>query len=189
MASVSRLRRSSSSAFLVAMSVRIAGARALQERIVAVFEGAEVGDLDVVEQAVDAGEEERNLLLRGERLELRLLEQLGQTAAAGELLLRDLVEVGAELGEGGELAVLREVELQGGTHLLHRLDGGGEAHARDREADVDGRTHAGVEEVGLEEDLAVGDGDDVGGDVGGDVAGLRLDDGQRGERIRRRARR
>ena len=39
----------------------------------------------------------------------------------------------------------------------------------------------GVEEVGLEEDLAVGDGDDVRGDVGRDVAGLGLDDGQRGE--------
>ena len=148
----------------------------LEVGIEAVLEGAEVLHFDVVEKAVDAGEEDRNLLLRGERLELRLLEKLGEALAAVELLLRDLVEVGAELREGGEFAVLREVELQGCADLLGRLDGRGEADARDREADVDGGTDARVEEVGLEEDLAVGDGDDVGRDVGGDVAGLGLDD-------------
>src|SRR2546422_8312259 len=38
--------------------------------------------------------------------------------------------------------------------------------------------------VGLEEDLAVGDRNDVRGDVGGDVARLRFDDGEGGERPR-----
>ena len=42
--------------------------------------------------------------------------------------------------------------------------------------------HARVEEVGLEEDLAVGDRDHVRRDVRGDVAGLGLDDRQRRER-------
>ena len=56
------------------------------------------------------------------------------------------------------------------------------AHARHRDADVDGRAHAGVEELRLEEDLAVGDRDDVRRDVGRHVAGLRLDDRQRGQR-------
>ena len=37
------------------------------------------------------------------------------------------------------------------------------------------------EELGLEEDLSAGDGDDVGGDVGKDVPGLGLDDGEGGE--------
>ena len=41
--------------------------------------------------------------------------------------------------------------------------------------------NAGVEQLGLQEDLAVGDGDDVGGDIGRHVAGLGLDDGQRGQ--------
>src|SRR5262249_34477157 len=50
-----------------------------------------------------------------------------------------------------------------------------------RVAHVDGGPDAGVEQVGLQEDLAVGDGDDVGGDVGRDVAGLRLDDGDGGQ--------
>ena len=150
--------------------------------IVAVLKGAEILHFDVVEKAIDAGEEDGDLLLCGEWLELRLLEELGEALAAVELLLRDLVEVGAELRERSEFAVLREVELQGCADLLGRFDGGGEADARDGEADVDGGTDARVEEVGLEEDLAVGDGDDVGRNVGGDVAGLGLDDRQRGER-------
>ena len=56
------------------------------------------------------------------------------------------------------------------------------AHARHRDADVDGRAHARVEEVRLEEDLAVGDRDHVRRDVGRDVAGLGLDDRQRRHR-------
>ena len=39
-----------------------------------------------------------------------------------------------------------------------------------------------LNKIGLKVDLAVGDGDDVGRNVGGNVAGLRFDDGQRGQR-------
>ena len=52
------------------------------------------------------------------------------------------------------------------------------ADARHRDAGVDGRHDAGVEQLGLQEDLAVGDGDDVRRNVGGNVTRLRLDDGQ-----------
>ena len=38
---------------------------------------------------------------------------------------------------------------------------------------------AGVEEVDNEEDLTIGDGDDVGRNIGGDVAGLGFDDRKR----------
>ena len=86
-------------------------------------------------------------------------------------------------------AELREVELQRPRDLLHRLDLGGAAHPAHRVADVDGRADARVEQVRLEEHLPVRDGDHVRRDVGGDVARLGLDDRQRGEAIRRRARR
>ena len=66
-------------------------------------------------------------------------------------------------------------------HRLHGLDLGRAADAGDGVAHVDGGADAGVEQVGLEEDLAVGDRDDVGRDVGRDVARLGLDDGQRRE--------
>ncbi len=68
--------------------------------------------------------------------------------------------------------------------LLHRLGLRRGADARHREADVHRRADALVEQVGLEEDLAVGDRDDVGRNIGRDVVGLRLDDRQRGQRAR-----
>ena len=68
------------------------------------------------------------------------------------------------------------------TYLLHRLLLGRGADPGDGEADVDGGADALVEELRLQEDLAVRDGDDVGRDVGGHVAGLRLDDGQSRQR-------
>src|SRR5581483_8225989 len=55
------------------------------------------------------------------------------------------------------------------------------AHAADGDADVDRGTDTGVEQIGFEEDLAVGDGDDVGRDVGRDVPRLSLDHRERGE--------
>ena len=99
-----------------------------------------------------------------------------------ELGLGGLVQVGAELGEGGQFPVLGEVQPQGAGDLFHGLDLGRAADAGDRKTDVDGRADAGEEQGGLQVDLAVGDGDDVGRDVGGDVAGLGLDDGQRRQR-------
>src|ERR1700733_4751164 len=102
--------------------------RRVQERIVSILEGAEVGDLDVIEQPLRSGEQNRNLLCRGKRRKLRLLQKLGQTRTAVQLILRHLVEVRAKLREGSELAVLREVELERRTYLLGCLDGSGESH-------------------------------------------------------------
>ena len=62
---------------------------------------------------------------------LGLLEQLDQAGAAVELLLRGLVELGAELGEGFELAIGGQVEPQRAGDLLHRLGLGVAADAAD----------------------------------------------------------
>ena len=77
-----------------------------------------------------------------------------------------------------QLAVLGVQQLQRTGHLLHGLDLGVAADTGDGNTGVHGGHDAGVEQLGLQEDLAVGDGNDVGGNVGGHVAGLRLDDGQ-----------
>ncbi len=55
-------------------------------------------------------------------------------------------------------------------------------HARHRDTGVDGGADAGVEQVGFQEDLAVGDRDHVGRHEGRHVTGLGLDDGQCGQR-------
>ena len=77
-----------------------------------------------------------------------------------------------------QLAVLGVDQLQGTGNLLHGLDLGVAADTGHRDTGVDCRHDAGVEQLGLQEDLTIGDGDDVGGDVGGNIARLRLDDGQ-----------
>src|SRR5262249_23545656 len=112
----------------------------------------------------------------------RLLEELDDAGAAVERLLRLGVEVRAELRERREFAELREFALQLAADLLGGLDLRGGTDARDGEADRHGGADALVEEVGLEEDLAVGDGDDVRRDVRRDVAREGLDDRERGER-------
>src|SRR3954469_4870679 len=143
---------------------------------------AELLDRDRVEIPVGRGVDDRDLLLDAERLILRLLQHFDEAAAAMERVQRRLVEIRSELRERRELTVLREVETQRPGDLAHRFHLRRPADAADRVADVDRRTDALVEQVGLEEDLPVGDRDDVGRDVGREVAGLRLDDRQRGER-------
>src|SRR5262245_32456620 len=136
----------------------------------------------LVEPAVDARVDRDDLLLDRPRLILRLVEGRDHPLAAGQGLLGRRVELRAELGEGLELAVLGEDEPQASGDRLHRLRLGVPAHAGHRDADVDRRPDARVEQRGLEEDLAVGDRDHVRRDVRGDVARLGLDHGQGGER-------
>src|SRR5438552_2469533 len=76
---------------------------------------------DVVEVAVRHGEDDHDLFHEGERLVLRLLHDLDRLLAASQLLLRGLVEVGAELCERGELAVLGDVRAEALHDGLHRL--------------------------------------------------------------------
>src|SRR3546814_10535249 len=63
------------------------------------------------------------------------------------------VEIGTELREGRHLAILGEFELDRSYDLLHRLRLRGGTDMADRKADVDGRTNALIEQVGLKEDL------------------------------------
>jgi hypothetical protein len=138
--------------------------------------------VDLVEVAVGGRPDDRDLLGEPDRLVLGLLEHLDQPVAPVELRLRRLVQVGAERRERLQLAELREVEPERAGDLLHRLGLRVAADPGDRDADVDGRPDALVEEVGLQEDLAVGDRDDVGRDVRRDVATAGLDQRQRRER-------
>ena len=71
-------------------------------------------DVEIVEESLVAGEDDRHLLLDGHGFEAALVEQLDDALAAGQCPLGDLVEVGAELRERLQLAVLGQVELEGG---------------------------------------------------------------------------
>jgi hypothetical protein len=142
----------------------------------------DLGDGNVVEVTVDTSEDEGNHLVDGHGLVLLLLEELGETLTTVEGLLGGSVQVGTELGEGGDLTVLGQEELEGTSDLLHGLELSGGADTRHRQTDVDGGADTLVEELGLQEDLTVGDGNDVGGNVSGDITTLGLNDGKGGKR-------
>ena len=94
-----------------------------------------------------------------------MLEKLHDARAAVQTRLGAGVQVTAELREGGQLTVLRQVELDGTGHLLDRLDLGVRAYPAHRQADRDRRANALVEEVRFQVNLAVRDRDDVRRDV------------------------
>mmetsp|Transcript_64756 Transcript_64756/g.128016 ORF Transcript_64756/g.128016 Transcript_64756/m.128016 type:complete len:653 (-) Transcript_64756:1006-2964(-) len=146
------------------------------------LEGADLRDGELVEVATRARVDGDHLVGEGHGHILVLLEQLSKARTAVEERLGGRIEVGAELGEGRNLTVLRELELEGAGDLLHRLALRSGADTRHGETDVDSGTDATVEELRLKEDLAVGDGDHVGGDVGGHIASLGLNDGEGSQR-------
>ena len=146
------------------------------------LEAADVLDRDVVQLAGGAGPDRDDLLLDRERRVLRLLEQLDQAGTALQLGPGGRVQVGGEGGERLQLAVLGQVQPQRPATFFIGLDLGGATDPGDRDTDVDRRPDTLVEQVGLQEELAVGDGDDVGRDERRDVVGLGLDDRQTGHR-------
>jgi hypothetical protein len=79
-----------------------------------------------------------HLLLDRHGVELALLQHLREARAALQHVLRGGVQVGAELREGRDLAVLRELQLQRARDLLHRRELRRGADARHRQADLRG---------------------------------------------------
>src|SRR5207253_626429 len=139
-------------------------------------------DRDLVEVSLGARIQRGDLLPQRDRLVLVLLQQLGEARTSLELVSRRGVEVRSELRERRQLAVLREVEAQLARDLAHRLGLGVTTDARHADADIERRPLTCVEQVRLQVDLAVRDGDYVGRDERGHVVGLGLDYGQRGQR-------
>jgi hypothetical protein len=103
------------------------------------------------------------------------------TRAAVQLLAGSFVQVGGELRERGQFAVLRQVGTDTAGEALHQLGLGSAADPRHRDTGVDGGADTGVEQRCFEENLTVGDRDHVGWHERGHVAGLGLDDGQAGQ--------
>lgn len=88
------------------------------------------------------------------------------------------IEIGTELGEGSDFTVLGEVELERTSELLHDLAVqestievlqvnsnnsrlGGRTDTRHGKTDIDGGTDTTEEELSLQENLTVGNGNDL----------------------------
>jgi len=67
------------------------------------------------------------------------------------------------------------------SDLLHGLDLSSGSDTRDGKTDVNGRTDTLVEQLSLQEDLTIGDGNDVGWDIGRHITTLGLNDGKGSE--------
>src|SRR6185437_11108757 len=158
------------------------GIAGVDEFVKLVFELTYLRDRQIVKVAVGSRVDRENLFAERQRRELRLLQQLGQALPAIELLLCGFVEIGAELRKCRKLAVLGQFEFHRAGNLAHGFDLRRAADTADRNSNVYRRTHARVEQIGLEKYLAVGDGNNIRGNIRGDVAGLGFDDGQRCER-------
>lgn len=141
----------------------------------------DLGNWDGVEMTVDTSEDERNHLVDGHWGVLLLLEELSETLTTVEGLLGGGIEIGTELGEGSNLTVLGQEELEGTSDLLHGLELSGGTDTGDGKTDVDGWADTLVEELSLQEDLTVSDGNDVGWNVSGHITTLGLNDWQSSE--------
>lgn len=155
---------------------------ALEVRLEVLLPLGNLGNRDAIEQTVDTSEDKRNHFANGHGGVLLLLEQLNETLATAQSRLGGCIEIRTKLGKSSDLTVLGQEEFQGTSNLFHGLDLSSGADTRDRQSDVDSRAYTFVEQFGLQEDLAVSDGDDVSGNVGRHITTLGLNDGESSER-------
>ena len=89
------------------------------------------------------------------------------------------------MGEDRQFTVLRQIQTEFARHLLGGFALSGRTDARDRLTDVHRRTDAFVKQIGLQKNLSVGDGNNVGRNGRRNISGLRFDDRQSGASRRR----
>jgi hypothetical protein len=137
--------------------------------------------LDLVEETSDSSVENANLFLSNHGHVLLLLQEFSQFLSSVEQVLGGSVQVRTELGEGSDLSVLGELELKRTGDLLHSLDLGSGSDTGHRKTDVNGGSDTLVEKLSFQEDLSIGNGDDISGDIGGHITSLGLNDGESSE--------
>merc|ERR1719431_2102804 len=120
-----------------------------------------LGDLcgvDLVQESPDTAVNDGNLVLDGHGHVLTLLQQLSQPHASAQQLLGGSVKIGTELSESCDLSVLGQLELHGTSDLLHGLGLSSRTDTGHGQTDVDGGSDTLVEQLCLQEDLSVNDG-------------------------------
>ena len=121
---------------------------------------------------------DHGLLLNGKRLILGLNQDLTDPLALCQLLLRVVIQLGTELREGRQLAILSQLHTNGRRDLLHGLDLCGTADTGYGKTRVNRRAEAGIEHFRLQIDLTICDGDNICGNIGRYITCLCLNDGK-----------
>ncbi|CRH71544.1 Uncharacterised protein [Chlamydia trachomatis] len=140
------------------------------------LEGKNRVDLKVIQVAMRTSPDRSDLLCSRIRRCLRLLQKLHQTLTASQLLAGCRIKVGSKHGECSHRTVLSECQLQRAGNLLHCLHLCVATNSRNRDTDVNGRALIRVEQIGLQEDLTIGNRNDVGRNVGRHVVCLGFND-------------
>jgi hypothetical protein len=86
------------------------------------FEFLNFGGLDFVEVSLNTCEENASLFFNSHWHVLLLLQEFSQLLSTVKELLGDCIKIGSELGEGCDLTILGEFELEGTSDLFHGLD-------------------------------------------------------------------
>jgi hypothetical protein len=148
------------------------------------LESANLRDGDVVKETVDTGKDDGDLLLSTEGRSLLLLKNLGKTLTTRKSLLGRSIKIGTKLGESSNLTVLGQEKLKGTSNLLHGLNLSSGTDTRDGKTDVNSGSDTLVEKLSLQEDLTIGNGNNVGGNVSRDITTLGLNNGKSSQRTR-----
>src|SRR3989344_4336453 len=134
-----------------------------------------------VKKSVHSRVDGSDLFGKRHRLVFILRQKHREPHAFFNALSRRGIQVARELHERLKLAELSEFQFYFPRDFFHRFCLRGASDAGNRKPNIERRLHPLVEEVGVEKNLPVRDGNDVRGDVGGNVALLRFDDGERGQ--------
>ena len=127
--------------------------------------------------------QQHHLVAQVQRLVLPLLQRLRSQLPPGQLGPRGRIQVGgAELGEGRQLPVLRQIQAQPSRHLPHGAGLRRAAHPGHGKAHIHRRPDAHIKQLGLQVNLPVRDGNHIGRNVGGHIPGLGFNNRQRRQR-------
>ena len=135
--------------------------------------------MNIFQIAVGSRIDNHDLMLNPDRRILLLLQDLHQDPAMIQTPLGVLVQIGSELGKPGQFSILGQFQTQFACNLLHGRNLGVPSYTGNRNTRVHRRTLAREEQLRFQEDLSVGNGNDVGGNVRRNVSRLGLDDRQR----------
>ena len=116
-----------------------------------------------------------------QRCILFLFHEFRYALAAFELPPRCRIKVRGKLCERRKLTILSKRETYTATELLDYLRLCRTADSRYRQARIDRRANTGIEEIGLQEDLTIGNGNHVGRYERRNITSLCLNDRQSGE--------
>ena len=103
------------------------------------------------------------------------------TFTTGKSLLGSSIQIRTELCESSDLTVLSQEKLQGTGDLLHGLELSSGTDTGDGKTDVDGRSDTLVEKFGFQENLTIGNRNNVSGNISRYITTLGFNDGQSSE--------